>query len=343
MPASSGPERPTLTQVAARAGVSVASASRALNGASASQEMLDKVHAAAAELGYVADSRARSLKIGRTEQFVLSVEDLGNPVYVAMMRAIEAVVREAGFRLVVSASGANPADEIETVHGLHRGYADGLIVSPLRITPELLAELTAVRVPVVVIGSLPAQVALDNVRANSPRGVGLAVAHLVTGGRRSVAFVNGPLDTVPGTARDRGFRRASRAAELPVDPQWTIVADDFTYEAGEAATVELLDRARPDAIVCANDLLALGAMRALRDRGLDVPGDVAVTGMDDTDLARMSVPGLTSVSLGSEKRGRLAAHMLLDRLADPDLTPRRAVVQPQLAVRQSSTAKGRRR
>ena len=343
MPASSGPERPTLTEVAARAGVSVASASRALNGASASQEMLDKVRAAAADLGYVADSRARSLKIGRTEQFVLSVEDLGNPVYVAMMRAVEAVVREAGCRLVVSASGASPADGIEIVRGLHRGYADGLIVSPLRITPDLLAELGAARVPVVVIGTLPADVALDNVRANSPRGVGLALQHLMDGGRRSVAFVNGPLDTVPGSARDRGFRRATRAAGLSTAPQWTAVATDFTYAAGQAATVALLARVRPDAIVCANDLLALGAMRALRDKGLDVPGDVAVTGMDDTDLATMSVPPLTSVSLGSEKRGQLAARMLLDRLADPDLPPRRAVVQPRLAVRESSAPKGRRR
>lgn len=338
MPATSPPDRPTLTQVAARAGVSVASASRALTGASASPEMLEKVQTAATALGYVADARARSLKIGRTEQLALSVSDLGNPVYVTIMRAIEAVVREAGFRLMVSASGADPADEIEVIHGLHRGYADGLIVSPLRITDELLDELAAVRVPVVVIGSLPTATQLDNVRANSPRGVGLAVRHLVDGGRRSIAFVNGPLDTVPGTARSRGFRKAMRAAGLEITTEQLALAGDFTYEAGAAATTALLERFRPDAIVCANDLLALGAMRALRDKGIDVPGDVAVTGMDDTDLARMSTPALTSVSLGSEQRGRLAAHMLLDRLADPSLSPRRAVVQPRLSARRSTEA-----
>jgi len=329
-------ERPTLTQVAAHAGVSVASASRALTGASASPEMLEKVQEAAAALGYVPDSRARSLKIGRTEQLALSVEDLGNPVYVAMMRSIEAVVREAGFRLVVSASGADPADEIDVIRGLHRGYADGLILSPLRITDSLLAELAGVRVPVVVIGTLPTGVAIDNVRANSPRGVGLVVKHLVDGGRRSIAFVNGPLDTVPGSARARGFRNAMRSASLEVAGGQTIAAADFTYEAGEKATAALLDDFRPDAVVCANDLLALGAMRALRERGLEVPDDVAVTGMDDTDLAQMSTPALTSVSLGSEERGRLAARMLLDRLADPSLPARRVVVQPRLSPRRSS-------
>jgi LacI family transcriptional regulator len=305
--------------------------------------MLEKVRGAAALLGYVPDSRARSLKIGRTEQLALSVEDLGNPVYVAMMRAIEAVVREAGFRLVVSASGGDPADEIGIIRGLHRGYADGLILSPLRITDAVLAELAKVRVPVVVIGSLPTGVEIDNVRANSPRGVGLAVRHLADGERRSIAFVNGPLDTVPGHARALGFRKAMRSAGHDIAADQTVAAADFTYEAGAAATTILLDQFRPDAIVCANDLLALGAMRALRERGFDVPGDVAVTGMDDTDLAQMSTPALTSVSLGSEKRGRLAASMLLDRLADPSLPSRRAVVQPRLSPRRSSEPRTRSR
>ncbi|WP_020666021.1 LacI family DNA-binding transcriptional regulator [Amycolatopsis nigrescens] len=337
--------RATLAEVARRAGVSVASASRALNGASASPEMVARVRQAADELGYVVDATARSLKVRRTEQLAFAVADLGNPVYVAMMRSIEKVVRAAGYRLVVSATGADPLDEIELIRGLHRGYADGLILSPLRITDELVAELRRAPVPVTVVGSLPPGVDIDNVRANSARGVGLAVRHLAGTGRAAIGFVNGPIDTVPGIARSRGFRRAMRALERPIAPEQTVVAADFTHDAGEKATAALLEHYRPDAILCANDLLAIGTMRLLRARGLRVPEEIAVAGMDDTELAELATPGLTSVSLGSEERGRIAATMLLDRLAEPARATGRVTVQPELVLR-SSTAlargKGRR-
>lgn len=335
------PSRPTLAEVARRAGVSVASASRALNGASASPATVARVRKAADELGYVVDAMARSLKVGRTEQLAFAVADLGNPVYVAMMRAIEGVVRAAGFRLVVSAIGSDPDDEIDVVRGLGRGYADGLILIPLRITGDVVSELRSSRVPVVVIGSLPAGVPIDNVRANSARGVGLAVAHLAEGGRRSIAFLNGPLDTVPGRARDRGFHRAMAALGRTISGSQTIAAADFTHDAGEKAANALLTHYEPDAIVCANDLLAIGAMRVLRGRGLRVPEDVAVVGMDNTDLAELSTPALTSVSLGSEERGRIAAAMLLDRLRDPERKASRTTVQPELVLRASSAPKRR--
>lgn len=331
--------RPTLVQVAEHAGVSVASASRALNGASASLEMVERVEAAAAQLGYVADVMARSLKVGRTEQLALSVADLGNPVYVTMMRAVETVVRGAGYRLVLSSTGSDAEEEIQILRNLNRGYADGLMMSPLRITPGLITELSASRLPLVVVGTLPAGVKVDNVRANSPRGIGLAVDHLVETGRRRIAFLNGPLDTVPGARRARGFARACRAAGLP-DTQPRVLAEDFTHDAGQRAAEELLDGPLPDALLCANDLLAVGAMRTLLRRGVRVPEQVAVVGMDDTDLARQCTPSLTSVSLGSAERGRLAATLLLDRLADPDKPPRRVTVQPRLSIRESSSTGG---
>jgi LacI family transcriptional regulator len=326
--------RPTLAQVAEHAGVSVASASRALNGASASEEMVARVEAAAAQLGYVADVMARSLKVRRTEQLELSVADLGNPVYVAMMRAVETVVRGAGYRLVLSSTGSDPAEEIQVVRNLGRGHADGLVISPLRITPALLEELAGARLPVVVVGTLPAGTPIDNVRANSPRGVRLAVDHLAATGRRRIAFVNGPLDTVPGARRAQGFTRAMKATGLT--PAAGVVAADFTHDAGQRAAEQLLAGALPDALLCANDLLAVGALRTLLRSGVRVPQDVAVVGMDDTDLARQCTPSLTSVSLGSAERGRLAATLLLERLADAGRPVRRVTVPPRLSVRESS-------
>ena len=338
------PTRPTLAHVAHHAGVSLASASRALNGASASENMISRVREAAVALGYVADATARSLKVGRTEQLALAVADLGNPVYVSMMRAVERTVRAAGYRLVLSSTGADTAEELAILHSLGHGYADGLILSPLRITDELTAALANTPVPVVVIGNIPAKLPVDNVRANSPRGVALAIDHLKSTGRRRIAFVNGPLDTVPGSARARGYAAAIDAAELPLDPRLQVLAAEFTHEAGETAAADLPDN-RYDAVLCANDLLAVGVMRALGKKRLSVPHDIAVVGMDDTELAELCTPTLTSVNLGSERRGQLAAQLLLDRLADRERPPRRSAVQPKLVVRESSArrqAKSRR-
>lgn len=328
--------RPTVAMVARHAGASVASVSRVLNGLPSSPAMATRVQVAAAELGYVPDAVARSLKVRRTEQLVLAVADVGNPVYVAMMRAVEAVVRSAGYRLVVSSTGSDPKEEVAIIRGLARGYADGLILSPLRITEDLVAELIDSRGPVVVVGSLPAGLPLDNVRADSPRGVRLALEHLHAGGRRRIALVNGPSDTVPGVARSRGFARAARRLGLDPNPALRIEAEDFTFSAGRDAAAELLDRVRPDAVFGANDLLAIGVLHELAARGVQVPGDVAVVGMDDSELAPLASPPLTSVGLGSAQRGRLAAGLLLDRIADPSRPAQLVRVGPKLVARASS-------
>lgn len=328
--------RPTVGAVARHAGVSVASVSRVLNGLPSSGAMAARVRASADELRYVPDAMARSLKVGRTEQVALAVADVGNPVYVSMMRAVEAVVRTAGYRLVLSSTGSDPDEDIGILHSLARGFADGLVLSPLRITDDLVAELRAARLPVVVVGSLPPDVEVDNVRADSPRGVRLALEHLHASGRRRVGFVNGPADTVPGSARARGFERTARRLGLDPDPALRVTAADFTFAAGREAATELFDRADPDAVLGANDLLAVAVLHELARRGIPVPSRVAVVGMDDTELAALTTPALTSVDLGSATRGRLAAELLIDRLADPTRPVRRVTVAPTLVVRAST-------
>lgn len=357
--------RPTIAAVARAAGVSVASVSRVLNGLPATEEMAERVQRAAAELAYVPDSRARSLKVGRTFQLTLAVADVGNPVYVTMMRAVEEVVSAAGYRLVVTTTGPDVVDEVALVRGMARGYADGLVISPLRVDDDLIKSIQECDVPVVVAGNVPARAGVDTVRANSPKGILLAVEHLLTTKRHKVAFVNGPVDTVPGTARAKGFTDAMKANNLM--PVAQVEADDFTFAAGREAGRRLLDglglgatapsaegaRARGeqasspssfpatagggvDAVIAANDLLAVGVMHELAARGLRVPDDVAVIGMDDSELAEQTFPPLTSVNLGSAERGRRAAELLLARIEDDTRTPRRIVVQPSLSVRRSS-------
>ncbi|HEU4947520.1 MAG TPA: LacI family DNA-binding transcriptional regulator [Kribbella sp.] len=326
--------RPTISAVARAAGVSVASVSRVLNGQPATAEMTERVRRAAAELSYVPDARARSLKVGRTLQLTLAVADVGNPVYVTMMRAVEGVVSAAGYRLVVTATGPEVADEVALVQGMARGYADGLVISPLRVDDDLIKAIQVCDVPVVVAGNVPAKAGVDTVRANSPKGVAMAVEHLLATGRERIAFVNGPVDTVPGTARAKGFAEAIKRYGLTA--AGTAEATDFTFAAGRAAGRELFRTSRPDAVICANDLIAVGVMHELAGYGLTVPEDVAVVGMDDSELAELSFPPLTSVNLGSAERGRRAAELLLARIEDDTRAPRRIVVQPTLSVRRST-------
>jgi LacI family transcriptional regulator len=341
--------------VARAAGVSVASVSRVLNGLPATEEMVERVQRAVQELGYVPDARARSLKVGRTFQLTLAVADVGNPVYVTMMRAVEEVVSAAGYRLVVTTTGPDVVDEVALVRGMARGYADGLLISPIRVDEDLVKSIRECEVPVVVAGNVPAKAGVDTVRANSPKGMLLAVDHLVARGRTRIAFLNGPADTVPGAARSKGFAEALKAHDL--EPVALAEADDFTFTAGRATAPELLaaggpDRRRPapepapttprpqgggfDAVICANDLLAVGLMHELAALGLRVPDDVAVVGMDDSELAEQCFPTLTSVNLGSAERGRRAAELLLARIEDNERTPRRIVVQPSLSIRRST-------
>jgi LacI family transcriptional regulator len=328
--------RPTLVTVAREAGVSIASVSRVMNGLPATPGMVERVRTASEAVGYVPDAVARSLRAGRTSQLAFTVADVANPVYVAMMRAIVRVTRRAGYRLLLGSTDSDPDVEVALLRSLRNRYVDGLILSPIRVTPELLDELRRPARPVVVIGTVPDDVPVDNVRADSRRGVGLAIRHLLEAGHRSVALVNGPTDTVPGTARLEGYQRALAEAERPFDPALVETADDFTFAAGRRATHALFARQRPSALFCANDLLAVGALRALDDLGLRVPDDVAVVGMDDTELAEMSNPSLSSVSLASEERGELAARLLLERLDHPDAPPAHASIPPRLVVRASS-------
>lgn len=330
------PKRSSLALVAARAGVSVASVSRVLNGGSASQELTQKVREAAEALGYVPDASARTLRTGRTDQIALAVADVGNPVYVQMMRAVTGVVAKADYRLVVSSTGSDPQDQIDLLNSLNRGYADGLILSPLRITVELIDAMRSSRLPIVVIGSLPEDVALDNVRADSATGVGLAMEHLVAQGRKRIALVNGPVDTVPGSARLAGYLAALERFDLPNAPELQVTATGFTYRAGRKAVAGLLEASRPDAIVAANDLLAVAALKELAAAGARVPEDVAVVGMDDTDTAELATPSLTSVDLGSAKRAAAAAKLLIRRIADPAAPVRRLVIPPSLSLREST-------
>lgn len=335
-------DRITITEVAERAGVSIATVSRVMNRKGRySQSTYRKVKAAARELGYVPDDRARGLKIGRTEQVALAVADIGNPVYVAMARAIQQCLKEYGYRLVLLSTEASVDEEIRIVRSLARNYVDGLIICPLLYGEPHKAEFLRARLPLVMIGGEGEQTPVDSVWVDSSLGMKLAVDHLLEQGYTGVAFVNGPVETVPGASRRRGYEAALIEHGLPFD-EHSIVYEDFTLLGGYRAASRLLKRAElPQAVVAANDLMALGVLRRISEAGIRVPQDLAIVGMDDIEQARIALPALTSVSLQASERGRIAAELMLKRLrsfheGEANNAPVRVQVSPRLVVRESS-------
>lgn len=326
---------PTLTTVARLANVSIASASRVINGIKTNPETLARVSAAAEAVGYVPNAAARSLRSRRTGQIAFAMPDVSNPVYTAMVGSIQQVARANGSRLILHSTDGHVGDELGFLADLKQRYVDGLILCSLEFTDAHAQAVADATVPVAVIGNTTKGAKVDTVRANSRGGAAEAVRHLHGNGRRRIAFVNGPEQTAPGTARRLGYFDALRACGLTRDDQLIEVADDFMIEPGREAVERLLARTTPDAIFCANDLLALGALSALRAAGLDVPRDVALVGMDNTNLSLVTSPRLTTVDLGSAERARIATELLLARIAQPSRRPRSVGVEPRLVVRES--------
>jgi len=329
---------PTLTTVARLANVSIASASRVINGIKTNPETLARVSAAAEAVGYVPNAAARSLRSRRTGQIAFAMPDVSNPVYTAMVGAIQQVARASGSRLILHSTDGHVGDELGFLADLKQRYVDGLILCSLEFTDAHAEAVADATVPVAVIGNTTKGAKVDTVRANSRGGAADAVRHLHGNGRRRIAFVNGPEHTAPGTARRLGYFDALRACGLARNDELIEVADDFMIEPGREAAERLLARTTPDAIFCANDLLALGALSALRAAGLDVPRDVALVGMDNTNLSLVTSPPLTTVDLGSAERARIATELLLARIAQPNRRPRSVGVEPRLVVRESCGA-----
>ena len=330
----------TIADVAKRAGVSIGTVSRVLNNVeNCGMDVRVRVRGAVEALGYVPNHAARSLKRQLTMQLALVVPDLTNPVYAQMAVGVQREAAAAGYHLTLVSSGGDWSEERFALQSLAERQVDGAIVCSLHVTPSLVRAVAEHAGSICVIGGLPLECPVDNVRLDSLRGVALAVEHLVASGRRRIAFVNGTSGTVPHEVRDRGYRHALTEADLAVDER-LVARGDFTMAGGyEAVDALMATGVAFDALFCANDMMALGAMRRLQELGTSVPRQVAVVGMDDIEAARMSTPTLTTVSLLARERGRIACELLLRRLSGAATAgPEKVTVVPKLIQRESSAA-----
>lgn len=331
----------TIAAVAKRAGVSVGTVSRVLNNAeNTGLEVRLRVRKAMDELGYVPNHAARSLKRDLTMQIALVVPDLANPVYTQMAIGAQREAAASGYHVTLVNSGGDWTEERLALQSVEERQVDGAILCSLHVSPAFVKAVADHAERVCVVGGLPLDCPVDNVRLDSVKGAELAVLHLAETGRRRIAFMNGTIGTVPYDARERGFRGAMARAELELDESLLTIGD-FTMIGGYEAVDRLRGAAPFDGLLCANDAMALGAMRRLLELGVPVPQDVGVVGMDDIEAARMITPTLTTVALLARERGRLACEALMRRLhAGGSAEPEKITVLPRL-IRRESTAVSR--
>ncbi|MBI5567843.1 MAG: LacI family DNA-binding transcriptional regulator [Chloroflexi bacterium] len=328
--------RLTIRDVAKQAGVSHQTVSRVINAdATVTLETRGKVEAAIAELGFQPNAIARSLANGRTRTLACIAPNMTDYTFARIIEGAEVESRQRGYFLI-SSSAPDEATFAALVNELvpSRRIEGVMIINPY--VDERVAALPS-NFPAVFVGAQTRQGAdIDSVALDDEAAARVATEHLIELGHRRIAMITGPL--IEDCTRDRiiGYHAALMAAGLPVDAELT-VAGDWSASSGHAAFAQLVDRAAPPtAIFAQNDRMALGALRAARDRGLTVPDHIAVIGIDDMPLASYFDPPLTTMRQDMFAIGRTAAQLLVRAIDQPQAVRQRVRIRAELLVRQST-------
>lgn len=318
----------TIRDVAARAGVSVATVSRVLNGMNiVRNETSAQVLEAARSLRYVPNLAARSLSIRRTQTIGIVLPEMHGEFFSEVIRAVDVAARGHGYHILVSGSHSDVREMMEMVDAM-RGRVDGLVV----MAPDVAVDTLTDDVPLVLLNSTDTRhnaICIDNYA-----GAREMMRHLAAQGHTQIAFITGPAQNADARERLRGYRQSMRGPDAkPIE-----VRGDFTEAAGEAAALEIVAmRPRPTAIFAANDSMAIGTLSALANSGVSVPGEVSVVGFDDIPIARYVTPHLTTIAVDLGELGRRAFAVLVDSIGHANARqPRRERIAASLVVRKSS-------
>ncbi|RFC70848.1 LacI family DNA-binding transcriptional regulator [Streptomyces sp. AcE210] len=334
-----GSGRVKIVDVAAAAGVSVTTVSHVISGrrpvsAATRARVEDAVH----RLGYQADPSARGLRTQRTDTIGLVVPDITNPFNTELAAGIQEIAYAHDLLTVVCEAPMSGGPQLPAVlRQLTARRLDGIVLGRFGARRADLDLIAASGTRLVRLGTRIADGPGDVVRGAETEGMRALVEHLVgERGYRRVGFIGGEPGVEPGGERYEGYRQALAAAGHAVLPELTVWTG-FTREGGRAGAARLLDAAQPpDAVVCANDLIAIGVLDVARQRGLAVPGNLAVAGYDDIDAASMVSPALTTVVNPAREIGRSAARLLIDRIAGDTGPAREVVLAHQVVLRGSA-------
>ncbi len=314
---------PTIHDVAASAGVSPATVSRFLNGGRVRQSVA--IGRAIDELGFRPSALARSLKSGSTRAIGVVVPDITNPFFAAVVKGIESVTRDDEYDLYLCNTDESVEREHRVVASLMAKKVDGLLMAPATEHAEPPSHLLSTGVPTVFIDRQLAEGDFDSVLVDNEGGAAQAAAHLISLGHERIAMISGPLETTPGRGRYEGFVEALRAAGLELRVEHTAFSD-FRASGGYQSMLRLLAvQPQPTAIFVANNLMAMGALRAIHDLGLRIPDDISFLSFDSLDLGELLDPPLTVIDRPMEEQGVLAMRLLLNRMEHRDMGPPRTI------------------
>ena len=328
------PDKPTITDVARRAGVSKSLVSLVMRGADhVSPERRLAVNKAAAELGYRPNAMARSLVQRRTHLVGVMVSDLHNPFFADVVAGIQEQAARTGYKVLVNSGNRAAEREADAMETLMQLRADGIILGSPVLDDDVILRASR-EVPIVLVGREAHGPDVDSVTNDDHAGAEVAVQHCVSLGHRHIAHIDGG-HGAGAPDRRRGYEAAMK--RLGLAEQVSVVSGTYTEEGGHTGCLVLLaQRPRPTAIFAANDLAAIGALNAIEESGLKVPDDVSLVGYDNTSLAALRHISLTTIHQPRLEMGQLALSTLLERVDQDREDPRRVVLSPSLVVRAST-------
>lgn len=331
---------PTIRDIARATGVSRSTAARALSGTGyVDLEKRKLIEKTAIDLGYHRSAIARALRTNRSMTVGILIADITNPVFPLIVRGADEVLSETGITLLLCNTDGIAERQTKFVNEMLERKADGLILVSQSIEPDIVATLRAT-VPSVFIYRTPDPDSFDYVGPNNAQGIDALLDHLISLGHRKIGFVKGPQSS--STARERFaiFQKRMTGLGLSIPPS-RIFSGSYDLASGQTAADELLKgppEDRPTAIFAANDFVALGLIDRAQSMGLSVPEDLSVVGFDNTiggaDWHRVfpTAPRIVTVGQSRRKMGRLAAELLLERIADAARPPSRQIVDVELVV-----------
>ncbi len=335
--------RVSIKDVAKAAGVSHSTVSRALaNNPLIAEPTRRRIQRVAQKMGYAPNAIARGLVTRRTQTIGVIVTTIEDPFIAEVVRGIEEVAADSGYRVFLGTSHNDSAREVGLVKALREWRVDGVIVASSRVGALYQPLLKEIGAPIVLINNQnrksPTRQKSDagkiySVVFDDADGGELATRYLISQGHRVIAYLGGPSDYAANRNRLAGYRRALVAAHIAFDPA-RVRTGNGRVESGEQVSALFLPASSPTAIFCYNDMTAIGALAALKRRGLRVPGDLSVVGFDDIPFAGYIDPPLTTIHQPKDEMGRLAMRMLLDLLDEKKVA--NVLVPGKLIVREST-------
>jgi LacI family transcriptional regulator len=299
-------------EVARQARVSIATVSRTINGVpSVTPELSRRVWKAIEEMGYYPNTQARALVSGRSRIFGLIVSEITNPFFPEIIQGFEDVAVQHNYEILVTSTIHDPARMALAVRRMIERRVEGVAVVTFGMEEPLLDDLKLRKVPLAFIDVGPPLPLVSNIRIDYLNGVRQAVQHLAALRHSRIAFISGPLNLKSAMARRRAFTDAIREIGLAPNPRY-MIEGDHTLEGGMAALREIARiRQRPTAVLCSNDMTAIGVLRQSYEEGIEIPRDLSVIGFDDIRLAQFVIPPLSTVKMSQTEIAQLAFNALL--------------------------------